>query len=81
MPGWEVMGVGAYFAYLKHPYDMASNVLARRLVGDASVLALPGTMFTPEGDALGARSLRIAFANIGVGEIGELAARLRTLTL
>ena len=81
MPGWEVMGVGAYFTYLKHPYDMASNVLARRLVGDASVLALPGTMFTPEGDALGARSLRIAFANIGVGEIGELAARLRTLTL
>ena len=81
LPGWDMLGVGAYFAYMQHPYDMASDVLAKRLVTEASVLALPGTMFTPEGDALGQKSLRIAFANIDAGGIRELARRLGSLTL
>lgn len=81
LPGWEILGVGAYFAYMRHPYDMASDTLAKRLVTEASLLALPGTMFTPEGDALGQQSLRVAFANIDVGGIRELARRLGSLTL
>ena len=81
LPGWEILGVGAYFAYMRHPYEMASDVLAKRLVSEASVLALPGTMFTPEGDGLGQKSLRIAFANIDAGGIRELARRLGSLTL
>ena len=81
LSGWEVLGAGAYFAYLKHPYPMASDALAKHLVSEASVLALPGTMFTPQGDALGLQSLRIAFANIDTAEIGELARRLGSLTL
>lgn len=81
LSGWEVLGAGAYFAYLKHPYPMASDALAKHLVSEASVLALPGTMFTPLGDALGLQSLRIAFANIDTAEIGELARRLGSLTL
>jgi len=81
LPGWDMLGVGAYFAYMRHPYDMASDVLAKRLVTEASVLALPGTMFTPEGDGLGQQSLRIAFANIDAGGVRELARRLGSLTL
>lgn len=81
LPDWHILGVGAYFAYMRHPYDMASDELAKRLVSEASVLALPGTMFTPEGDLLGQQSLRIAFANIGAGEIEVLAKRLGSLTL
>jgi aspartate/methionine/tyrosine aminotransferase len=81
LPGWEILGVGAYFAYMRHPYDMASDVLAKRLVSEASVLALPGTMFTPAGDTLGQQSLRIAFANIDASGIHELARRLGSLTL
>ncbi|SMX22466.1 aminotransferase [Boseongicola aestuarii] len=81
LPGWEILGVGAYFAYMRHPYNMASDVLTKRLVSEASVLALPGTMFTPAGDTLGQQSLRIAFANIDASGIHELARRLGSLTL
>jgi hypothetical protein len=32
------------------PFDMASDTLAKRLVHDASLLMLPGTMFQPPGN-------------------------------
>ncbi|WP_413869677.1 aminotransferase [Albidovulum sp.] len=78
LPGWRLMGCGAFFAYAEHPFDMPSPDLARRLVRDAGVLLLPGTMFRPEGDPAGAREVRIAFANIGVAAIGDLVRRLAT---
>lgn len=81
LPDWHILGVGAYFAYMRHPYDIASDALARRLVSEASVLALPGTMFTPHSDGLGQQTLRIAFANIDSDGIEVLAQRLGSLTL
>ncbi|MDO6646763.1 hypothetical protein, partial [Acinetobacter guillouiae] len=27
--GWKLMGVGAYFAYVEHPFDMPSDQLAQ----------------------------------------------------
>ena len=74
--GWQLLGCGAYFAYVRHPFDMASPDLARDLVGKASLLALPGTMFRPKGDAQGARELRIAFANVDSIALGEVCTRL-----
>ncbi|SEK75368.1 Aspartate/methionine/tyrosine aminotransferase [Roseivivax marinus] len=74
--GWRLMGVGAYFAYLAHPFDIASDALARDLVREAGVLLLPGTMFRPEGDPAGAREVRIAFANVDADQIATLFARL-----
>jgi aspartate/methionine/tyrosine aminotransferase len=74
--GWELLGCGAYFAYARHPFDAPSPDVARRLLAEAGVLMLPGTMFRPEGDADGAREMRIAFANADVGQIGELMGRL-----
>jgi aspartate/methionine/tyrosine aminotransferase len=74
--GWQLLGCGAYFAYVRHPFDMASPDLARDLVGKASLLALPGTMFRPKGDLHGARELRIAFANVDSIALGEVCARL-----
>jgi aspartate/methionine/tyrosine aminotransferase len=76
LPGWELKGCGAYFAYARHPYDAPSPEVARRLLAEKGVLMLPGTMFRPEGDAEGAREMRIAFANADVGQIGELMGRL-----
>ena len=81
LPGWEILGAGAYFAYLKHPFDKPSDVVAKEMVTAASVLALPGTMFTPKSDVLGRETVRIAFANIDANEIAELARRLGSLTL
>ena len=74
--GWVLMGVGAYFAYLRHPFDMPSDQLAQRLVRDAGVLLLPGTMFRPKDDPSGQREVRVAFANVDRAGIGELFDRL-----
>ncbi|MFO7805739.1 MAG: aminotransferase [Paracoccaceae bacterium] len=74
--GWELLGVGAYFAYVRHPFDLPSDRLAPRLVAEAGVLLLPGTMFRPASDPAGARELRIAFANVDRAGIAELFDRL-----
>ncbi|XDA99534.1 aminotransferase [Sulfitobacter sp. LCG007] len=74
--GWKLMGVGAYFAYLAHPFSETSATLAPRLVREQSVLCLPGTMFQPGGETAGQGQLRIAFANLDVTGIGTLYERL-----
>ncbi len=76
LPGWHLLGSGAYFAYAEHPHPLPSPDLARRLVSEASVLMLPGTMFMPAQDPAGNRQLRIAFANIDRAGIATLADRL-----
>ena len=72
--GWELHGCGAYFAYLKHPFDMPSDDLAHDLVQKAGVLTLPGTMFMPDGG--GKQHLRVAFANVDRAGITALFDRL-----
>ncbi len=79
LPGWKLLGCGAYFAYVEHPFAESSVDLARRLVHQASVLMLPGTMFQPMAAPEGHRQMRIAFANIDVPGIGELFRRLSML--
>ena len=76
LPGWELRSCGAYFAWLRHPFAASSADLAPRLVREAGVLALPGTMFMPDGDAEGAAHFRIAFANADAAGIAELGQRL-----
>ena len=77
--GWTLLGLGAYFAYVAHPFDIPSDDLAQRLVREAGVLLLPATMFVPDGDPDGQRQLRIAFANLDVAGIGRLFDRLEPL--
>ncbi|QBX34477.1 aminotransferase [Paracoccus liaowanqingii] len=79
LPGWRLKSTGAYFAWVEHPFEESSADLARRMVGQIGVLALPGTMFTPQGDPVGARHLRLAFANVDRPGIAELAGRLTAL--
>ena len=74
--GWRLLGVGAYFAYLQHPFDQPSDVLAQDLVKQAGVLCLPGTMFQPNGSERGKTQLRVAFANINTDVIATLFDRL-----
>lgn len=77
--GWRLLGLGAYFAYLQHPFAESSADLAPRMVRDCGVLCLPGTMFMPPQDPAGARQLRIAFANLDVEGIRTLFTRLEGL--
>ena len=79
LPDWTLLGCGAYFAYVAHPYPMPSDALCKRLVTEAGVLMLPGTMFMPPGQ--GQNQIRIAFANVDSKGIAELFKRLSTLTL
>ncbi|CAN1574179.1 COG0436 Aspartate/tyrosine/aromatic aminotransferase [Paracoccaceae bacterium] len=76
LKGWKLLGCGAYFAYVEHPFDMASDALCKRLVTDTSLLMLPGTMFQPAGSEAGKRQIRIAFANVDVAGIAEVFRRL-----
>ncbi|WP_171207400.1 MULTISPECIES: aminotransferase [unclassified Ruegeria] len=78
--GWKLLGLGAYFAYLEHPFDIASDDLARQLVKDAGILLLPGTMFMPDHDPAGKQQLRVAFANLDRAGITQLFDRLQALT-
>ena len=80
LPGWDLLGCGAYFAYAGHPFDMPSDQVARHLLARAGILMLPGTMFTPVEDPSGARAVRIAFANIDRAGIAELFRRLAAHT-
>jgi aspartate/methionine/tyrosine aminotransferase len=77
--GWDLLGGGAYFAYVTHPFRRSSLQLAQDMVSDAAVLALPGTMFMPDDDPAGQRQLRIAFANIDRAGINTLFERLAGL--
>ena len=83
LPGWSLLGCGAYFAYAAHPWEAASDAVARALVDRASLLVLPGTMFGPPRAAGGSgraeATLRIAFANADRAGIATLFDRLRAL--
>lgn len=79
--GWNLLGAGAYFAWVEHPFALPSPQVAQRLVAEAGVLALPGTMFTPEGDRGGALALRLAYANADREGIAELIRRLENFKI
>lgn len=77
--GWTLLGSGAYFAYMAHPFDISSADLAPRLVRDQGILCLPGTMFRPDHDTDGRHQLRIAFANLDTAGIDVLFDRLSAM--
>ncbi|WP_417676446.1 aminotransferase [Pseudodonghicola sp.] len=79
--GWRLKGLGAYFAYVEHPFDLEAEALAQKLVHAASILALPASMFVPADDPSGARHLRIAFANTDQAGIAEMIDRLAAVRL
>lgn len=83
--GFEVAAIGAYFAYLRHPFPTTRAIdVARRLAQDFSVLGLPATMFGPLGGLVGEqdqeRYLRFAFANVEGDKMAEIAQRLTACT-
>jgi aspartate/methionine/tyrosine aminotransferase len=80
LQGWRLLGCGAYFAYVEHPFAPASDTICKQLVTDRSVLMLPGTMFQPPGSPEGRRQIRIAFANVDADGIATLFDRLRDWT-
>ena len=80
LPDWHLLGCGAYFAYVRHPFAEPSDIVAQRLVREAGLLTLPGTMFGPTreegGGGQAETTLRLAFANADAAGLAELGNRL-----
>ncbi len=75
-PGWSIEAIGAYFAYVRHPFGAAPSAdIARRLATEVGVLALPGSYFGPDQDPF----LRIAFANTSDAGAAAVGSRLAQL--
>jgi aspartate/methionine/tyrosine aminotransferase len=73
MNGWSVSSIGAYFAYVRHPFTGASAAeVAERMAVSRGILALPGSYFGPGQDD----HLRFAFANADEAAISTLGGRL-----
>ncbi|MGL4494817.1 MAG: aminotransferase [Beijerinckiaceae bacterium] len=76
--GWTIDSVGAYFAYLRHPFaGVSASAVAEKLAKERGILALPGSYFGPDQDT----HLRVAFANADAGNIAGIPTRLRGLSL
>jgi aspartate/methionine/tyrosine aminotransferase len=73
LPQWGLQAIGAYFAYISHPFgDVASELVSEKLAKEAGVVCLPGVYFG-EGQQ---KYLRFAFANADAPTIRKLEARL-----
>ncbi|WP_245904206.1 aminotransferase [Roseicyclus mahoneyensis] len=85
LEGWDLLGCGAYFAYVRHPFAKPSDIVAREMVEACAMLVLPGTMFGPRqtegGTGQAEATLRIAFANADRDGLAEVVGRLATLDL
>ena len=72
LPGWELKSLGAYFAYVQHPFGRTSAwQVAERLASDHGLMCLPGPVFAGEE-----AHLRIAFANVDAAGIVTMEDRL-----
>ncbi|MEB2845152.1 aminotransferase [Endobacterium cereale] len=71
--GWSIVSIGAYFAYLRHPFGGRDAMdVTRWMAAEHGILMLPGTCFGENQQAF----VRAAFANVGVDAIKSLAGRL-----
>ena len=77
IPAWQIDSLGAYFAYVRHPFPSASAWhVAETLACEHGVLLLPAPAFAGSPD-----HLRISFANVDAAGIGRLAERLAGIPL
>ncbi|MCO5733495.1 aminotransferase [Rhizobium sp. SSA_523] len=78
LPDWQLASVGAYFAFVRHPYhDRTSAEIARELASQAGISCIPGGYFGPRQELY----LRFAFANADVEGIARLRERLQGFSL
>ncbi|HZH11037.1 MAG TPA: aminotransferase [Microvirga sp.] len=78
LPEWRVESVGAYFAYLRHPFTgTKAQAVAEKLATERGVLCLPGSYFGPDQEG----HLRVAVANVGADVLATLTDRLKGLRL
>ena len=73
LPDWRIESLGAYFAYVRHPYPNRSAAqVTEHLATDLGAVGLPGSAFGPGQES----HLRLAFANLELDGVTALTARL-----
>lgn len=78
LPDWHLAAVGAYFAFVKHPFSgIASAEVAEKLARQVGISCIPGGYFGAGQEDY----LRFAFANADATTIGHLGERLAGFTL
>lgn len=76
--GWKIEAIGAYFAFVRHPYPQFGSMrVAEALAEQLGIITLPGVFFGENQDAF----LRFAFANADSETIRLLSSRLPALGL
>ncbi len=77
LPDWEISAIGAYFSYIKHPFNDISSVdVAKSLATKRGVICIPGEFFGKNQE----QYLRFAFANADQAALGNLKMKLDGFT-
>jgi len=70
---WRLVSIGAYFAYVEHPFaGRRSSEVSRKLADEENLLTIPGDMFGAGQE----RFVRLAFANVSDDKIPVVLERL-----
>jgi aspartate/methionine/tyrosine aminotransferase len=70
---WRLVSIGAYFAYVEHPFaGERSTDISRRMADEENLLTIPGDMFGTGQE----RFVRLAFANVTDDRIPAVLERL-----
>jgi len=70
---WRLVSIGAYFAYVEHPFaGERSAAVSKRLADEENLLTIPGDMFGAGQE----RFVRLAFANVSDDKIPDVLERL-----
>lgn len=70
---WRLVSIGAYFAYVEHPFaGQRSTDVSKRLADEENLLTIPGDMFGAGQE----RFVRLAFANVADDRIPLVLERL-----
>ncbi|MGK9052712.1 aminotransferase [Neorhizobium petrolearium] len=76
--GWKLDAIGAYFAFVRHPFPGRSSAeVAEKLAKQAGITCIPGAYFGAGQEDY----LRFAFANADVPTIRLLEERLQNFSL
>ncbi len=74
--GFELLAAGAFYGWVRHGRTESSNSVAKRLLLEQGILAIPGEHFGPVDPGC----LRFSFANADVERLDELTDRLAGLS-
>ena len=70
---WRLVSIGAYFAYVEHPFaGQRSTDVSRRMADEENLLTIPGDMFGAGQE----RFVRFAFANVTDDKIPLVLERI-----